>query len=533
MPALLKVLVADAVSPRTVEALTEGGGVEAVMKTGLKEDALLEIIPDFAALVVRSQTKVTARVLEAAKQLRAVGRAGVGVDNVDVEAATRRGVIVMNTPDGNTISTAEHAFSLLMAVARHIPQAHGSMAAGKWDRKSFEGVELYGKTLAVLGMGRIGSEVSRRAIAFGMSVLAYDPYLSASRARSLQVELVENLDDLLPRADFYSLHMPLTNETRHLLNATRLAQVKPGARIVNAARGGLIDETALGEALHSGRVAAAALDVFEQEPPPADWPLRSLPNLVMTPHLGASTAEAQESVGLEIARSLRGFLFDGIVKNAVNLPNLDAQTLAVVGPYLDFGTRLGRFLSQIAPSKRADRLTVAYAGRINEGDTGPVLRAVAKGFLEAAGGSDVNPVNALAVARGLGLELREAHLSDPGPFTDSLEVTVDCNGSGRASVTGAFFGRQPRIVRINEREVEARPEGVIVLIENRDVPGMVGRIGTLLGGMGVNIATMSLSRDTAGGSALTALNLDSAPAEDALARLRAEPDILSARVVRV
>ncbi len=528
----LLVLIADPVSPRTVEELTRGGGIEAVVQTGLKEEALLAIVDRFSAIVVRSQTKITKRVLEAATKLRAVGRAGVGVDNVDVETATRRGVIVMNTPDGNTISTAEHAFSLLVSTARNIPQAHASMAGGQWDRKAFEGVELYGKTLGVLGMGRIGTEVARRAIAFGMNVLAYDPYLSASRARSLQVELVEQLDDLLPRADFITLHMPLTAETRHMLGAERLAKCRRGIRIVNAARGGLIDETALAAALASGQVAAAALDVYEQEPPAADFALRKAPHLTMTPHLGASTAEAQESVGIEIAQALRSLLIDGVVKNAVNMPNLDAKTLAVVGPYLDFGRKLGRFLSQIAPSKRADRVTINYSGKVNESDTGPITRSVAMGFLEAAEGSQVNHVNALATARGLGLEIDETRHSASGAFTDELELTVECDNR-RASVAGAFFGKQPRIVRINDQPAEARPEGAIALIENRDVPGMVGRIGTLLGELQINIATMSLHRDVEGGRALTVLNLDTNPSDAALERIRSEHDILSVRVVRV
>lgn len=528
----IKVLIADPVSPRTVEELTKGGGIEAVVLTGLKENELLTVVHEFAAIVVRSQTKITAKVLEAAASLRAVGRAGVGVDNVDVETATRRGVVVMNTPDGNTISTAEHAFSLLVSTARNIPQADASMHAGKWDRKSFEGVELYGKTLGILGMGRIGTEVARRAIAFGLNVLAYDPYLSASRARSLQVELVERIEDLLPRADFLTLHMPLTPETKHMLGADRLALCRRGVRIVNCARGGLIDEAALDAALASGQVAAAALDVYEQEPPPAEFPLRERRNLVMTPHLGASTAEAQESVGIEIAQALRALLIDGVVKNAVNMPNLDAKTLAAVGPYLDFGKRLGRVLSQIAPSKRADRLTINYSGKVNESDTGPITRAVAMGFLEAAEGNQVNHVNALSVARGLGLEIDETRHSATGAFTDEIELTVECSGQ-RASVAGAFFGRQPRIVRLNEQPVEARPEGVIALIENRDVPGMVGRIGTLLGDLHINIATMSLSRDAAGGKALTVLNLDSAPDAAALERIRGEADILTARVVVV
>src|SRR3954463_1409084 len=344
-----KVLIADSISQRGIDEMMRGGALEVSTQTGLSEAALIEMIPEFSGIVVRSQTKITAPIVNAGARLRVIGRAGVGVDNVDVEAATRRGVIVMNAPGGNTISTAEHAFSLLLCGARKIPQADSLLRGGKWDRKNLEGVELFNKTLGIIGMGRIGTELSRRAIAFGMRVAAYDPYLSATRARTLQVELVEELDDLLATADFITLHTPLTSETHHLLNGARLAKTKRGVRIINCARGGLVDETALAEALRSGQVAAAALDVFETQPLPAGSPFRRFPDLVLTPHLGASTAEAQESVGIEIAQSIRAALLEGTIRNAVNMPNLDAKTLAVVGPHLRFGEKLGRFLFQLAP----------------------------------------------------------------------------------------------------------------------------------------------------------------------------------------
>src|SRR2546421_1552967 len=321
----LKVLIADSISQRGVDELSRDGALEVAIKTGSSGKELVDLIPAFSGLVVRSQTKVTADVLNEGVKLRVVGRAGVGVDNVDVEAATRRGIIVLNAPGGNTVSTAEHTFSLLLSVARKIPQADASMRGKSWDRKNFEGIELYDKTLGVIGMGRIGSELSRRAIAFGMRVVAFDPYLSAARARSLQVELTEELDDLLANADFISLHTPLTDETRHLLNAARISKTKRGVRIINCARGGLIDETALASALQDRHVAAAALDVFEIEPLPDDSPLRAAPNLILTPHLGASTAEAQESVGIEIAQSIPAALLEGTIRNAVNMPNLDAN----------------------------------------------------------------------------------------------------------------------------------------------------------------------------------------------------------------
>ena len=526
-----RILVADPISARGVEELAAGGLLEVTTRLGLKEPELIAAIGDFDAIVVRSETHITAAVLAAGKRLRVVGRAGVGVDNVDVESATRRGVIVMNAPGGNTVSTAEHAFSLLLCAARKLPQADAMVRGGKWSRKEFQGVELYNKTLGIIGMGRIGSELSRRAIAFGMRVLAFDPYLSATRARALQVELVDDLADLLRAADFITLHTPLTPETHHLLGRARLNETKRGVRIINCARGGLIDEAALAEALQSGQVAGAALDVFETEPLPADSPLRQLPNLVLTPHLGASTAEAQESVGIEIAQAIRAALLEGTIRNAVNMPNLDAKTLAIIGPHLRFGEKLGRFLAQLAP-RHAEHLNINYSGKVNEVDTTAITRSVLKGFLQNAGGTEINEVNAPAYAESLGLKVTETRLSAVGDYTDLLELSVSTAGTS-VSVAGAFFGATPRIVSVNSRPVEARPHGVVLVLENTDRPGIVGRVGTLLGDHGVNIATMSLSRNEAGGTALTVLNLDTAPDEELLATLRSSEDIRSAQVIQL
>ena len=526
-----KVLVADSISERGVEELSRDHALEVTIKTGQTETELTTFIADFNGVIVRSETKITASVIEAGKSLRVIGRAGVGVDNIDVDAATRRGVVVLNAPGGNTISTAEHAFSLLLCVARKIPQADASVRSGSWGRSALQGVELYDKTLGIIGMGRIGSELSRRAIAFGMRVLAFDPYLSVARARSLQVQLVDELDELLASSDFISLHTPLTSETRHLLNEARLQKTRRGVRIINCARGGLIDEAALVAALASGQVAVAALDVFENEPLPPESELRAAPNLVLTPHLGASTAEAQESVGIEIAQSVRAALLDGTIRNAVNMPNLDAKTLAIIGPHLRFGEKLGHFLSQLAPS-HVDHLNINYSGKVNEVDTTAITRSILKGFLQKAGGIQVNEVNAAAYAESLGLQINETRLSALGDYTDLLELSVTVDGKS-VSVAGAFFGATPRIVSINARPVEARPSGVILVLENADVPGVVGRIGTLLGAHGVNIATMSLSRNEAGGSALTVLNVDTAPDEDLLGLIRASEDIRSAQVVEL
>ncbi|MEO6847218.1 MAG: phosphoglycerate dehydrogenase [Chthoniobacterales bacterium] len=526
-----KVLVADPISERGIEELSAGGLLDVTVQTGLKEDALLEIISQYSALVVRSQTKVNAKVIEAAKNLKAIGRAGVGVDNVDVDAATRRGVIVMNTPGGNTISTAEHAFSLMVSTARKIPQADASVKAGKWDRKKFEGVELYNKTLGILGMGRIGTELARRAIAFGMRVLAYDPYLAASRARSLQVELIEDLEALLPEVDFISVHMPLTDETKHMLDARRLAMTRKGVRIVNCARGGLIDETALADALRSGQVAAAALDVFEIEPPPADLPLRQLENIVFTPHLGASTTEAQESVGIEIAQAIRAALLEGEIRNAVNMPSIDSKMLASLGPWIELCQKLGTVLSQIAP-KRTENLKVDFSGKASDLQTTPLSRSALTGFLRNISGPEVNQVNAPTHAQQLGIKVQETRSTDSGEYSELIELTAECDGQS-ASVAGTFFGSKPRIVKVNGCFVEAAPQGILLMLENLDRPGIVGHLGTVLGEHSINIASMSLSRNEQGGRALTMLNLDSAPDSKLIERLQSDTDIFSVKVIKL
>src|SRR5205814_1168324 len=392
----MNVMICDPISPKGIALLQQQPEFKVtVLGKRLAEAELLPLVGEVAAMVVRSETKVTKRVIEAAPELRVVGRAGVGVDNVDVETATQRGIVVMNTPGGNTISTAELTFAMLMALARKIPQAHASMKAGQWNRKEFQGVELYNKTLGILGLGRIGSEVARRAVAFGMRVLAYDPYLALSRAKALevelQVELVE-LDELYARSDLITVHMPMSDETRGMINAPAFARMKKGVRVLNCARGGIINERDLFDAIRGGQVAGAALDVYETEPLPKDFPLRDLPQVVMTPHLGASTGEAQENVGIEVAEAIIDYLVHGAVRNAVNLPNLDAKTYALVKPYLNLGEKLGRLLAQLAP-KRNERFVITYGGRATEMPGDPISRSVLRGFLESAGGKDVNQVN--------------------------------------------------------------------------------------------------------------------------------------------
>ncbi len=530
----MKIVVCDPVSPKGIALLQQQSEFEVdVIGKKLPEAELLPRVADAVALVVRSETKITKAVMEAAPKLRVVGRAGVGVDNVDVEAATARGVVVMNTPAGNTISTAELTFAMMLSLARRIPQAHGSMKAGEWNRKAYSGMEVHGKTLGVLGMGRIGSEVARRARAFGMRVLGYDPYLSQARAQALDVELA-SLDQVYAGSDFITVHMPATEETRGMLNAASMAKMKKGVRLLNCARGGIINEVDLAAAIQSGQVGGAALDVFETEPPPADFPLRGLPQVIMTPHLGASTDEAQENVGIEVAEAISAFLISGEVRNAVNLPALDAKTYAHLRPYLLLGEKIGKLLGQLAP-KQLDRVYITFGGKARElPATDPVTRAILRGLLEPSVGQDLNSVNVRAIARNRGLVVEEKRSDEPVTFNEWLHVAV-YSGSEKTSAGGTFFGSpdNPRIVRLFSTATEIPISGVLLLIRNKDRPGIVGHLGTLLGRHQVNIASMTLSRDHAGGQALTVLNLDSIPSEAALAEMRADPDITYIRVVRL
>jgi D-3-phosphoglycerate dehydrogenase len=531
----MNVLICDPISPRGIEYFRQQPQLKVtVLDKRPTEAELLQAVAEVDALVVRSETKVTRKVMEAAPRLKVVGRAGVGVDNVDQDAATDRGIVVMNTPAGNTISTAELTFSMLMALARKIPQAHASMKAGEWNRKAFQGIELCGKTLGILGMGRIGGEVAKRAGAFGMRVLAYDPYLTPARAGALQVELVNELDKLWPQVDFLTVHMPMTEETRGMVNARAFAKMKKGVRVLNCARGGIIQEKDLLEALNSGQVGAAALDVYETEPLPKDAPLRAHPNVIMTPHLGASTDEAQDNVGIEVAEAITDYLVNGAVRNAVNLPNLDAKTYAQVKPYLNLGEKLGRLLGQLAP-KQVDRIFITYGGKAQELlATDPVTRSILRGFLEFSAGKDINYVNVRASAAARGILVEEKKSDEAVTFNEWLHVAV-FSGPNKVSAGGTFFGspNNPRIVRVWSQPVEIVPSGVVFMMNNKDRPGMVGHIGTLMGRYKVNIASMSLGRDEAGGQALTVLNLDSVPPQEALDEIKRDPDISNVRVVKL
>ena len=529
----MKVMICDPISAKGIEQFQQQTDLETVVLSDrLGEDELLPLVGDVAAMVVRSETKITESIMVAAPNLRVVGRAGVGVDNIDVDAATKRGIVVMNTPGGNTISTAELTFSMLMATARKIPQAHMSIKQGAWNRKAHKGVELYRKTLGILGLGRIGTEVARRAIAFGMRVLAYDPYLSLSRARALQVEMME-LDEIFPVADFITVHMPMSDETRGMINTEAFQKMRPGVRILNCARGGIVNETDLIQAIDAGIVAGAAFDVYEKEPLPDDHPFREREEVVMTPHLGASTEEAQDNVGIEIAETITHYLRSGAIQNAVNMPSLDAQTAGLVQPYLNLAQKLGRLLAQLAP-QRNDRLVITFGGKAADLPGDPITRCVLMGFLSNAGGSDVNQVNAKSLAGSLGLVVEQVKSNEAIDFAEWLHVAA-YQGETKTSAGGTFFGASmsPRIVRLNGIPVEIDPNGVLCLVTNNDRPGLVGALGTLLAKHEINIANMSLNRDAAGGQALTVLHLDSIPTREIVEEIQSLENISRVKIANL
>jgi D-3-phosphoglycerate dehydrogenase / 2-oxoglutarate reductase len=524
-----RVLVTDSLQDVGVETLRGEGLLVDVVPT-LPPEELARRIGPYTGLVVRSATRVTAEVIDAAPALEVIGRAGVGLDNVDVEAATRRGIVCMTTPGGNTIAAAEHTMALLLAVARKLPQAHAHLRSGKWERDRFLGAEVYGKTLGIVGLGRIGTEVARRAQGFAMTVVAYDPYLGTEVAERLGVELVD-LDALLARSDFISVHIPLTKETRGLIGAAELARAKPGVRIVNCARGGILDEAALAAAVRAGRVAGAGLDVFDREPP---WgsPVLDLEPVVVTPHLGASTEEAQTQVAVAIAQQVADLLLRGMVRHAVNAPSVDPELLRELAPYLSLAVKLGSFLGQLAEGRMAEaRLT--YAGEIASHSIQPLTVTFLRGLLGVILEENVSDVNAPYLARQRGLRVVEAKTPVSENYASLLtaELVTD---RGRWQVAGTLFHRrEPRIVQVDGFDLEAHAAGWMVVLSNDDVPGVIGRIGTLFGAHGINIAGMQLGRQRPGGRAVSVLSLDSAVPDPTLAELRALPSIRSARLVRL
>ena len=527
-----KILVSDDVSDSGLQPLRDAGfSVE--KKTGLSPDELREALRDAEGLIVRSETKVTANLMDAADKVRVIGRAGVGVDNIDVPAATTRGIVVMNAPDGNTITTAEHTIALLVALARNVPQANSSVKAAKWERKRFIGAELQRKTLGIIGLGRIGCAVAVRARAFGMKIVAHDPFIAPEQARDLEVECA-SLDEVFARADFLTVHTPLTNETRGIVGRDALAKMKKGARVINCARGGLIDEQALYEAIKAGIVAGAALDVFEQEPPPADHPLLSLDQVIVTPHLGASTTEAQEGVAFTVAEQVRDFLLTGALRGAVNVPALGAKELNLLQPYLALAESLGRFHAQIV-NGAVREVHLSFAGEVVEVDAAPVTRAFLAGLLRDVS-ARVNVVNAFLIAEERGIAVNTSYIRGAADLAPSIQTRVIAD-TAEERISGTIFGyantRHGRITDINGFRIEAIPQGHMLVMHNRDVPGVIGRVGTILGECGINISAFHLGRRERGGEAMALIELDAPVPGHTLQRLLSSEGILSVRQVKL
>lgn len=520
-----KVLISDKLSPQAVEVFTSRG-VEVDQKTGLTEEQLLEIIGEYDGLAIRSATKVTAAVLAAATKLKVVGRAGIGVDNVDVKAATSHGVVVMNTPFGNSVTTAEHAISLMMALARQIPAANASTHDNKWEKNKFMGVELAGKTLGLIGCGNIGSIVADRAQGLKMKVIAFDPFLSAERAAAINVEKVE-LETLLARADFISMHTPLTDTTRHLLNKETLAKTKKGVRIINCARGGLIVESDLKAAIESGHVAGAALDVFEEEPAKNN-PLFGMEQVVCTPHLGASTGEAQENVAIQVAEQMAEYLTVGTVTNALNMPSVSAEDAALLKPYINLASRLGSFAGQMTTGG-LNRITIEYEGKVTELNTKPLSAALLNGLLSPLM-EGVNMVNAPVVARERNIEVSEIRHERTAHYKTLIRVTVVFDG-GTFAISGTLFGDQPRVVALGDVVLEASLGNRMLYVANEDKPGLIGSLGQLLGEAKVNIANFHLGRKKEAAFAVALIEVDDMITPEVLAKIAALSSVKEARIL--
>ncbi len=526
----MKVLISDSMSPRA-EEIFKSRGIECVVDTGLSPEELKEKIKDFDGLVVRSATKATPEILEAAENLKVIGRAGTGVDNIDIPTATKKGIVVMNTPGGNTITTAEHAVAMMLSLARKIPQATASMKAGKWEKKKFQGTEVTNKILGILGVGNIGSVVASRALGLSMQVIAYDPYISEEAAEKLGISVV-SMDELFERSDFISIHVPKTNETKGLLSKDAFRKMKKGVRIINCARGGIVNEPDLVWAVKEGIVAGAACDVFEKEPPDPDNPLLHLDEVIVTPHLGASTLEAQENVAVAVSEQICDYLLTGTIRNAVNVPSVPAELLATLAPYITLGEKIGAFQGQILAGG-IEEVTIEYSGDVVDLDVTPISIACVKGLLSQVLDTVVNFVNASFVAKERGIRVIETKSSRSIDFASSITIKVKTK-DGEELVEGALFGkREPRIVRINRFFLDAVPEGYLLLLYNEDIPGVIGQVGTLLAEHKVNIARLHLGREAVGGEAVSVWNIDTALSDDVIKKLTAIPSVISARLIEL
>ncbi len=527
----MKILVSDKLANEGLDILRAVKEFQVDLKPGMTPAELKAIIKDYDALIVRSETKVTAEILEAADKLKVIGRAGVGLDNIDLPAATKKGVVAMNTPAGNTTSTAEHTLSLILALSRNIAQAASSMKAGKWDRSKFSGVELYGKTLGIIGLGRIGATVAGFAKAFGMKVFAFDPFLSKDVAAKMGIEIVE-FEKLIKESDYITVHIPKTPETTDIISEKEFTLMKKSVRVLNCARGGIINEKALIKALEEKRIAGCALDVFEVEPLPVDSPLLKFDNCIMTPHLGASTSEAQVNVAIEIAETVKNALLGHGIMNAANFPSLSGEAYKVLAPYIDLAERIGKFAGQLI-NGRLSGVKITCSGVMTEYKVAPITLATLKGLLTPILGETVNSINSYEVARQRGINVQEIQSTEKTEFVNLLSIEI-ATDKETFTVWGTLSANlQPRIVRVNNVYVETNPDGYMLFINNNDKPGIVGGVGMVLAENHVNIASITLGRESAGKLAVSVVNVDSEVSPAVIEKIKKMPNILFVKLIKI
>jgi D-3-phosphoglycerate dehydrogenase / 2-oxoglutarate reductase len=526
----MKILVSDKLGEKGLEVLEKEKNIQYDVKTGMTPDELKKVIGDYDGIIIRSATKLTKDVLACADKLKAIGRAGVGLDNVDLEAASKRGIIVMNTPGGNTVSTCEHSIAMLLSLSRNIPQADSSLKKKEWKRGQFMGTEVYGKTLGVVGFGRIGKEVSKRMLSFGMKILVYDPFITPESAPQVDVEFV-SFDDLCKRADYITMHIPKTAETKYMFNKESFALMKKGVRIVNCARGGIINESDLLAAIKDGTVKGVALDVFEKEPP-EDSPLLELDNVIAVPHLGASTEEAQENVGIAVAEQVIDALLGRGVRNAANMPSFDVETMKALQPWISLAERLGVFIGQISLKGAIKSVSIKYSGEVTQYQLTPLTLAIIKGVLSPfVEGEEVNYVNAPVMAKERGIEVVESKSSRLSDFSNAISLEVVTADSTNVVLGTLFANNTARLVRINDYVIDAELQGILLYIHNKDKPGFIGELGTLLGENKVNIAQMTLGRKHEGDTAITIVNTDQEISAETLKKIKALDKIVEATVI--
>ncbi|MBF0503923.1 MAG: phosphoglycerate dehydrogenase [Candidatus Omnitrophica bacterium] len=526
-----KILISDKLEKEGIDILTADGKFTVDCKFGISADELKKIIKDYDGLIVRSGTQVTAQIIEAADKLKVIGRAGVGLDNVDLEAATKKGIVAMNTPAGNTTSTAEHTMSMIMALSRNIPQAVASLRAGKWERSKFTGIELHGKVLGIIGLGRIGSTVAKMAQAFGMVTIGYDPYLSVEVAAKNGIRVVD-LNELYKTSDYITVHIPKTDETTHMIKDEQISLMKKTVRLINCARGGIIDESALIKALGEKRIAAAALDVYETEPPDFQSPLFKLDNCIATPHLGASTSEAQLNVAIEIAHAVKDALSGEGIRNAVNFPSLSAEAYKAIEPYVNLAERMGKFAGQLIQG-RIKTVTVTYSGAVAQEKITAVTMSLAKGLLTPILEEGVNTINALNIMKDRGISINEIASNQEGEYVNAIALDVSTDREPFSLLGTLSSNKQPRIVKINNVYVETAPLGHMLFINNNDKPGIVGAIGTILASENINIAGITLGRENQQGVAVSVVNVDSEISESVIEKLRKTKNILFVKTIKI